>query len=46
MNFMISQLTEIDRLCIVSFNNTAKKLMPLTVMNNKGKGFASTVQII
>ena len=41
MNFMISQLSEIDRLCIISFNNSATKLMPLTVMSNKGKSVAS-----
>ena len=43
LNFMIAQLSEIDRLCIIEFNNRAQKLMPLTVMNNKGKAFASTV---
>ena len=43
LNFMIAQLSEIDRICIVSFNNSATKLMPLTVMNNKGKSLAATV---
>ena len=43
LNFMISQLSEIDRICIISFNNNATKLMPLTVMNDKGKAFAATV---
>ena len=43
LHFLISQLTEVDRICIISFNNYAKKLMPLSVMNNKGKAFAATV---
>lgn len=43
LNFLISQLADIDRICIISFNNRAMKLMPLTVMNNKGKAYASTV---
>ena len=43
LDFMIYQLTNKDRLCIISFSQNAKKLMPLTVMNNKGKAFASTV---
>ena len=43
LTFLISQLTAIDRLCIISFNNSATKLMPLTVMNNNGKAFASNV---
>ena len=43
LNFLIAQLSESDRLCIISFNNSATKLMPLTVMNNRGKAFAATV---
>ena len=43
LNFMISQLNELDRICIISFNDHAKKLMPLIIMNNQGKAFAATV---
>lgn len=43
LNFMIAQLTERDRISIISFNNHAVKLMPLTVMNNRGKALAATV---
>lgn len=43
LNFMINNLSEIDRLCIISFNDRAQKLMPLSVMNNYGKTMAATV---
>ena len=41
--FLIAQLSEVDRLCIISFSNNSKKLMPLTVMSMKGKSYAATV---
>lgn len=40
LQFMLTQVTELDRVSIVAFNNTARKLFPLIVMNERGKTVA------
>lgn len=37
LEFMVTQLGDSDRLCLVEFNNQALRLCPLTVMNERGK---------
>ena len=37
LEFIIAEVSEIDRITIVSYGDNAKKLLPLTVMNETGK---------
>ena len=41
LDFMLTQLAQIDRVSIISFNSTCKKILPLTIMNDLGKRKAS-----
>ena len=43
LEFMLTQVTEMDRISIVSFSNNASKLMPLSIMNERGKACATRV---
>ena len=40
LDFMLTQLTDIDRISIVAFSDSAEKVIPLTVMNERGKARA------
>jgi Mg-chelatase subunit ChlD len=43
LQFVVTQLRETDRLCIITFDHKTTKLMPLTVMNDWGRAYAITV---
>lgn len=43
VQFVIRELTEKDRLCLVVFESGAEKLSPLTVMNERGKNKLSAI---
>ena len=40
---MLTQVNEIDRISIVTFNSKAEKLMPLCIMDEKGEAYAKSV---
>ena len=43
LEFMLTQVNEIDRISIVTFNSNAEKLMPLCIMDEKGEAYAKSV---